>query len=413
MKILHTSDWHLGKLLEGSSRLSEQALFLEELHRIVEQEQIDLILLAGDVYDSVNPPAAAEVLFYQYAAKLSKGGQRPIIVIAGNHDSHERLAAASPIALEEGILLFGTPVTELPVGNYGSFSIEKSGPGWIQLAVNGERAAVLAMPYPSERRLEEIITESIVSEEEMQKSYSQKIGELFTENSKHFQDNMIHLAVGHFYVAGGQESGSERSIQLGGSLAVESQDLPLMAQYIALGHLHRPQTVPGTKKRAYYSGSPLQYNKDERIYAKAVNVVEVYPGQEAVIKKIYLSNSKPIELLEATSIENAIALCEKKAEQKAWYYLRIHTNRTLEQGEIRKIKTLLQDIVEIEPVFPEEEDTIIQEAEDNLSLEEQFSEFYTAFRKVAPSRELLELFLKLANESEEGNETVVIETEGN
>ncbi len=109
MRILHTSDWHLGRTLEGRSRLEEQVMFIDELCGIVEAEAVDLVLIAGDVFDTVNPPAAAEELFYDALNRLADGGKRGIVVIAGNHDNPERLCAASPLAERNGIILYGLP----------------------------------------------------------------------------------------------------------------------------------------------------------------------------------------------------------------------------------------------------------------------------------------------------------------
>ncbi|MER2141445.1 MAG: exonuclease subunit SbcD, partial [Priestia megaterium] len=111
MRLLHTADWHLGRTLEGRSRLAEQAQFLDELADIVEEEKVDAILMAGDAFDTVNPPAAAEQLFYESMSRLSNNGKRPIIVIAGNHDNPDRLSAASPLAVHQNITLLGLPTT--------------------------------------------------------------------------------------------------------------------------------------------------------------------------------------------------------------------------------------------------------------------------------------------------------------
>src|SRR5687767_13141661 len=112
VRILHTADWHLGRSLEGRSRQAEQEAFLEELTCIVRSEEIDIVLVAGDIYDSVNPPSAAEKLFYDGLSRLADGGARHVAVIAGNHDSPERLAAAAPLADRHHICLWGLPTAE-------------------------------------------------------------------------------------------------------------------------------------------------------------------------------------------------------------------------------------------------------------------------------------------------------------
>lgn len=113
MRILHTADWHLGKTLEGRSRLEEQAEFLDELNQIVKDEHIDVVVMAGDAFDTVNPPARAEQLFYESLSALSDKGKRQVVVISGNHDNPDRLSAASPLTNEQGIHLIGYPTNDL------------------------------------------------------------------------------------------------------------------------------------------------------------------------------------------------------------------------------------------------------------------------------------------------------------
>jgi exonuclease SbcD len=98
VRILHTSDWHLGRALEGINRLDEQREFIDQLVEMAEDESIDLVLVAGDVFDTYNPSAVAEELYYDAVYRLSAKGQRGVVVIAGNHDNPDRLCAASPLA---------------------------------------------------------------------------------------------------------------------------------------------------------------------------------------------------------------------------------------------------------------------------------------------------------------------------
>nr|MDH3162994.1 exonuclease subunit SbcD [Bacillus licheniformis] len=145
MRILHTADWHLGKTLEGRSRLKEQEDFLEELARIVKDEKIDAVIMAGDAFDTVNPPALAEQLFYESLSALSDKGNRPVVVIAGNHDNPDRLSAASPLTTDHGIHLIGYP---------------RTAPVDIEVASSGEILSVAALAYPSESRLNEVLSET-------------------------------------------------------------------------------------------------------------------------------------------------------------------------------------------------------------------------------------------------------------
>jgi len=175
MRILHTSDWHLGRSLEQISRLEEQREFIDSLVRIADKEDVDLVLVAGDIYDTYNPSAAAEELFYEAMDRLGGKSGRAVIVIAGNHDNPDRLCAASPLAYKNGIILLGYPGSD--AGGYKTsaegINIADSGPGWLELSLPrcSHNAVIITMPFPSESRLEELLSEK-ADEAELQNAYS-------------------------------------------------------------------------------------------------------------------------------------------------------------------------------------------------------------------------------------------------
>src|SRR4030042_4704500 len=131
MKILHTSDWHLGKKLERFSRLEEQVEVLEEISAISEKEKVNAVIIAGDLFDSFNPGVEAIELFYHALKKLTNDGKRPVVAIAGNHDSPDRIEAPDPLALECGIIFAGFPdvhISEFSVDS--GLKLIKSEPGF-------------------------------------------------------------------------------------------------------------------------------------------------------------------------------------------------------------------------------------------------------------------------------------------
>src|SRR5690554_4320223 len=138
MRLLHTADWHIGRTIEGRDRLQEHEQFFDELQQIVEKEKVDAILMAGDVFDSVNPPAKGEELFYETIARLSDGGKRPIAVIAGNHDHPDRLGAARTLTEKQGITIVSYPTIQ---------------PLKIVIPNSSDILNIAALPYPSESRL--------------------------------------------------------------------------------------------------------------------------------------------------------------------------------------------------------------------------------------------------------------------
>lgn len=401
MKILHTSDWHLGKNLEGYSRLDEQELFLEDFVKVVEENDIDLVIIAGDIYDNSNPPAKAENLFYRALNKISQGGKRGVLIISGNHDNPERLVAANPLAKEQGIIMVGLPKSIVPVGVYGDIEVVHSCEGCIEVKIKDENAVIITLPYPSEKRLNEIISES--QEDELRRrDYSEKIGDIFKNLSSKFRDDTINIIASHIFIRGGEGSDSERPIELGGSLAIDVDKIPENAQYVALGHLHKPQSVKGAKCPVYYSGSPIQYSKSEINYAKCLYRIDVSPKKEANIEPIMIRNYKPIEVWRCNGIEEAIKKCEENSERDVWVYLEITTDTFLSQEHIKSIRELKKDIVEIKPkIKSEAEEEIAFESLKEKSMDEIFKEFYTNQRGVEPQGEVMDLFLSIIQGDEE------------
>lgn len=404
MKILHTSDWHLGKNLEGFSRLDEQEQFLEELIEKIEENNIDLVIIAGDIYDNGNPPARAENLFYNALKRIAKGGKRAVLVIAGNHDNPERLVAASPLAYEHGVILLGTPKSCALTGSFGGFEIVEAGEGYVEISIGDEKAVVITLAYPSEKRLNELLSTDL-EEAERRRSYSERVGEIFEKLSEKYREDTINLAVSHIFVAGGETTDSERPIQLGGSLTVDASVLPEKAQYIALGHLHRPQRVKAAKSKVYYAGSPIQYSKSEIGYSKCAYIVEVKTGEEAQVQEVFFRNYKPIEVWKCDGVEEAIERCRENSERNIWVYLEIKTDNYITQEQIKQMKELKKDIIEILPVIEGMEEAAV-DYEDfrEKSMAELFKEFYMKERKVQPSSEVMELFLNIVMEGEEENE---------
>ncbi len=408
MRILHTGDWHLGKNLEGYSRIYEQKLFLDELCEICDENEVEIIIIAGDIYDTSNPSAEAERLFYSYIKKLSQNGRRAIIIISGNHDSAGRLTSSSPLAEEFCIIMEGTPKTIINTGEYGEFKITRAFEGGFEIEKGSEKAVFITMPYPSEKSINEIISDEI-EETEFQKSYSDKIRSIFKEREKEFSDDTINIVVGHFFINNGLSTESERNIQLGGSYAVDNDVFPKKTQYVAMGHLHRPQSIKTNIPCSYYAGSPIQYSKSETGYAKSVFIIEISPylnGTEPIINKIYLKNYKPIEIWKSESIEEALELCEKRKDDNCFVFFEIKTDRVFLQSEIKTMKTLKKDIVEIQPIlYNNTQEEFYYELEEK-SIIEQFNEFYKITNGVEADNEVSELFLSII-ENIEGDENKI------
>ncbi|WP_041606251.1 metallophosphoesterase family protein [Halothermothrix orenii] len=402
MRILHTADWHLGKHLEGWSRYEEQKEFVEEIIEIADDNKVDMVLICGDIFDTTNPPAEAEQLFFQAMDYLSKGGERVICLISGNHDSPNRLMAPGPLASRQGIFIMDEPRGDRY--KLDDDRVLNRGQGYIELEINGEGVVLTALPYPSESRLNQVFSWT-GDDRAVQESYSRRVGQIFSHLEQYYRENTINIAMSHLFVAGGQTTRSERPIQVGGSLTVLPEHLPEKSQYTALGHLHRYQ-IASSARRAYYSGSPLQYSLSEKDHKKCVNLVELHPGEEARIEQVELTTKKPIEVWEAEGVEEAIKMVEANKDRSVWAYLYINVDKTLLQSEIKKIKEIKKDILCINPITPEEkyEWETIKMPDEDLDIMELFKEYYRKTKKVEPDDDIIRMFSSIVNDTREKGE---------
>lgn len=405
MRILHTADWHFGRALEGRDRRLEQMAFIDELCQIVEEKKIDLVLIAGDIYDSVNPPAWAEELFYDALERLAAEGKRGVIVIAGNHDQPERVRAAAPLAYKHGIILLGLPketpyVGETPGDDRERIRIVEAGPSWMELAIPGilHHAVILALPYPSESRLKELISESF-TQEEMQEAFSARIERLFAEYAQKFREDTVNLVTSHLFVMGGVETESERPIQIGGALTVSPSAFPRNAHYVALGHLHRLQKLSDTPL-IRYSGSPLAYSFSEAGQSKAVVIIEAVPGQPVQEEIVYLSSGRSLARWKATEgIAQVEQWLAEGRDAGSWIDLELHVREAIDPAEFQRLRKMSDDFVRIQRVLVQDEQEAGEERtapkQEELRPDQLFRRFYERKRGIQPDEKVVELFTRL------------------
>lgn len=386
MRLLHTADWHIGRTIEGRDRQKEHEAFFDELVRISREEKVDAVLMAGDVFDSVNPPAQGEELFYESMAKLSDYGNVPVLIIAGNHDHPARLAAARTILEKYRIFIQGYPsVKPLTVPVHGTSS---------QLCIAG-------LPYPSESRLKESFTE-LNDELALRDAYDEKISHIFQRLTASFSMKNVNIAMSHLFVAGGSGTESERPIEVGGAYTVRATQLPANVQYTALGHLHRPQNIKHAEAPARYAGSPLAFSFSEAGYAKSVTVVEVDPGASARIKEIPLSSGKPLVRWEAADgLAQVRSWIDEGVDADAWIELDVHMPDSPSMEDIHYLKQAHPGLLTIRPVFPENGQAFAPERK-HVPIDMLFKQFYERQTGgAAPDQALTELFLEIVAENGE------------
>ncbi len=401
MKILHTSDWHLGKNLEQFSRLNEQEKFLNELIDIIEKNKIDMLLVAGDIYDTVNPQAKAEQLFYKYINKINRDGEVPIIIIAGNHDSYERLIACNPIINEKGIYIIGKYSDTIKKFENEYFKITKTFLGGLNIYLKkiNETASIITMPFPTEKNLNELI--DYETKKDYQLKYSNKVIELLENSATNFTKDTVNILMAHIFAQGGITSASERDIQIGGAYVVEVEKLLKNCDYIALGHMHQAQHLKKAIAPCYYSGSPIQYSRSEAKKPKSVYILEFDKNKNLKIEKEYLSDYKSIEIIKAKTFEEAKEKCESIKDIDCYVYFDLDME-SLSQQKVNELKKMVRDVVTISLENSESEyDTNTIDFE-TMTVEEIFKEFYKKSNNgLLASPEILEVFSSLFVEEEE------------
>ena len=389
MKILHTSDWHLGKKLEGLKRIEEQKKFIDTLEMIVKEEDPKVILIAGDIFDTPNPSSEAESLFFDSLKKLSGSGKRAIVIIPGNHDSPERLSACKNLARDFGVIIYEKPFEKKEVGKYGDFHLIKSSEGGIILDIDGEEIFIYSLPYPSELSLNEEFDE--------ENSYSKRIGEILKKGVEGVSCDIPKIIMTHIFITGSEGDGDEKAIELGGARGVALEDLPEV-DYIALGHIHRP--IKYTDKRAYYSGSPIEYRLTENKFAKKVFIADVNGGLSTEVKEIVLENYKPIKNYEVNGIDEGVEFSQKMMDSQEWIYLKIHTDTFIPNHLLKEIRKN-KNILEIIPVTKNGEVTLDSVVDyGDLDIKNAFVEFYKSFDEGEPQEETINLFMKFLGDDE-------------
>ncbi|HCN48261.1 MAG TPA: exonuclease sbcCD subunit D [Chryseobacterium sp.] len=400
MKILHTADWHLGKRLDRFSRLEEQILVMEEITKIADEENIDLVLVAGDLFDNFNPGVDAVELFYKTLKRLSLNGRRPIIAISGNHDSPSLINAPDPLARECGIILIGHPKAEIAPFGTEHFNITKSKAGFIELAIENIDfpVRILHTPYANEIRLKEYFGEN--KEEEINKVLSQTWKDLADEFC---DESGINLLTAHLYMnkRGAEvleEPEGEKPIKIGNADLIFSDTIPEQIQYTALGHLHGFQNIGTKEKPVIYSSSPLCYSFSEAGQTKYVSIIDIEPGKKVAYEKKALQSGRTLVRKTFTSVENAVEWLTENPN--TFIELTLESETFLTADERRLIYQSHDGIVHLIPKVKNRKISEQQDPEVNLNqnIEVLFKDYFKSKNGgQEANEELMNLFNEILN----------------
>ncbi len=328
MKILHTSDWHVGKLLRGISRLDEHRAVLAEIAELAAGEEVDCVLVTGDLFESAAPLPDAQRVVWDALLALRATGAR-VVVIGGNHDNQHAFDAWSPLFDAAGITLLGHAARADRGG-----VVE-----WETTA--GEPVVCALVPFVSQRFA--VKTEQLLELDAAQAvgRYAERMRVLIDALSASFRPDAVNLLAAHCFVPGGRLGGGERDAQIANEYGVEAVHFPSRANYVALGHLHRAQRIDAPAP-AWYAGSPIQVDFGEELDAKHALVVETAPGVPARVDKRVLRSGWTLRTLTGT-VEELHAAARDTGD--AW--LRVVVREPARAGLADEVRALLPRAVDV------------------------------------------------------------------
>jgi exonuclease SbcD len=329
MRFLHTADWHVGKTLKGRDRLDEQRAVLAEIAAVAEANQVDAVLVAGDVYDLSAPSAAAQQLVVQTLLRLRQTGAE-VIVIAGNHDHGPTFEAYRPLMGVAGITV---------VGQYKS--AERGGVVRFTARSDGAPAQVAVLPFLSQRyavRAAEIVANS---PSENVRAYDEQMRQVIASLTAGFGPDTVNLVMSHLTCVGGKLGGGERSAVSIFEYSVPAAIFPVAAHYVALGHLHRRQSLPAPAP-VHYSGAPLAVDFGEQANTSVVCLVEAAPGIPARVTDVPVTSGRRLRTVHGT-----LAELEAQAADFGDDYLRVFLREPSRAGLRDDTVAILPNALEV------------------------------------------------------------------
>ncbi len=286
MRILHTSDWHVGKRLGRYDRSDEYAAVINEVVGVADDGGVDLVVHSGDLFDRPQPPIDALRLAFDGLSRLTAGGTRPVVVVAGNHDSPDLFETLAPYMAPAGIHLVG------------DIKPPQDG-GLVEVDTASGRAVVACFPFLRQGRAVDFMAETgrwYGAYADRVRSITEAYSEAALERAG---GDGIAILAAHFLVTGARVGGhgvprGERELHMGEAYAATAASIPPSLGYVAMGHIHAPQPVPGANVPAEYAGSLLPLDFGEAGEAKRVVVVDVEPGLPASVTSVPLASGRPL-----------------------------------------------------------------------------------------------------------------------
>jgi len=381
VRLLHTADWHLGRTIRGRSRFTEFQAVLEEVLDIARSEQVEAMLVCGDIFDSATPSPESDRLLNDTLRECVGLGIQ-VVLLAGNHDNPRRLEALGRLADLLGV--------------YVQSQVLLPEEGGVLTITGAEHTArIAAVPWIREGHVIDAAELFATEHDARVQTYADQAAAVLRRLCADFTPETVNILAAHVFVDGAQLAaldGSERLLHVGQAYGVNPAALPTTPQYMALGHIHQPQELRSAPVPAAYSGSLLQLDFGERGQQKAVRIVDVVPGRPPEQHAVPLTRGRPLLEVRGTLMEVARA-----AEDAPGAHLRVvlDVDRP-EPGMAQRVRDLVPNAVDVRLQYdrlPEDADT--ERVLGKLSPTDLFARYYRSQHGIEPTTELLSLFEEL------------------
>jgi DNA repair protein SbcD/Mre11 len=391
MKFLHTSDWHVGRTIRNRSRIDEHRAVFAEIIDIAKQEQVDAVLVTGDIFHERRPALEAQELVAETLAELARA-RIPSVLIPGNHDDPSLLRALKPL----GTLVQAHIVPDV-VADLSSLIVP------IPARAGGEKALIGCLPYLHPHMVLSTAESMGMPEEARLSTYQGKVQDFFralADGIRQRDQGAVSIVLAHLHLLECEFGGGEWRSSV---LPINTGFLPAHVQYVALGHLHKPQLVEKAKSQTRYAGSILQMDFGERDQKKSVCLISASPGKPAKINEISLNKGK--WLLRRSGTAEAI-LAQAQDFIDAWVEVVLSLDTT-SLALVDKIRGL-PEVISLR--FAEPAETATSNGDEDHAnrvdrpAAELFREYYKSKRKIDPEPQLMELFARLYQEASTAQE---------
>ncbi|RZM14346.1 MAG: exonuclease subunit SbcD [Pedobacter sp.] len=387
------------------ARLPEQILVLSEIIAVADREDADVILIAGDLFDNFNPSSESIELFYKTLKRLSNNGNRPVIAIAGNHDSPDRIEAPDPLARACGIIFAGYPHSTVELIDIETgVSVQRSEPGFVEIKLPkyDYPLRLILTPYANEYRLKTFlgVEDAEVTLRDVLEKFWKNLADTYCD------DKGVNILMTHLYMMKKgaellEEPEDEKPIlHVGGAQVVYSENVPSQIQYVALGHLHRFHQIDKLPCPMVYSSSPLAYSFSEANQEKYVVLLDALPHTAVTYQKIALTEGKKLLRKKFYGTEEAVIWLKENPD--ILVELTLAADDYLKADERKQLFQAHDGIVTLIPEVTTRQGEIQQaNAIDlNQNMEELFLQYFKSRHGQHPNQDLLDLFKEVRAEQD-------------